>query len=122
MPRRRRPDLGRRSQSNVRRATSRTNRTDDQRETDQENCRVAMSELRSLESDNEVDRLRIQRVRAHQKQQQRVRNDEIERFRKHNAPVTLERASFHYDAAIDYSADKSITIGEMTIICKLQRR
>ncbi|CAF4915804.1 unnamed protein product [Pieris macdunnoughi] len=35
MPRRRRPDLGRRSQSNVRRATSRANRTDDQRETDQ---------------------------------------------------------------------------------------
>lgn len=57
MPRRRRPDLGRRSQSNVRRATSRANRTDDQ--IDQENSHIA------LESDNEIDRLRI---RAQQQQ------------------------------------------------------
>ncbi|XP_063931152.1 uncharacterized protein LOC135143203 [Zophobas morio] len=92
MPRRRRPDLGRRSQSNVRRATSRANRTDDQRETDQENSLIAMSELRYLVSDHEVDR--------------------------RNAPVILERAAFHYDPAIDYSADKSVTIGEMKIICK----
>ncbi|GBP87758.1 hypothetical protein EVAR_28640_1 [Eumeta japonica] len=41
------------------------------RETDQENSRIAMSELRYLFSDNEVDRLRMQRVRAHQTQQQR---------------------------------------------------
>lgn len=66
MPRRRRPDFGRRSQSNVRRATTRANRTDDQRETDQENSRIAMSELCYLVSDNEVDRPRMQRVRAHQ--------------------------------------------------------
>lgn len=118
MPRRRRPDLGRRSQSNVRRATSRANRTDDQRETDQENSRIAMSELRSLVSDNEVDRLRMQRVRAHQTQQQRARHNEIERFRRRSAPVILERAAFHYDPAIEYCADKSVTIGEMTIICK----
>ena len=44
MPGRRRPDISRRIQSNVRRA----NRTDDQRETDQENSRIAMSELRPL--------------------------------------------------------------------------
>jgi len=70
-------DLGRRSQSNVRRAISRANHTDDQREADQENSRIAMSELRSLVSDNEVDRLEIQRVRAHQTQQQ-ARHNEIE--------------------------------------------
>ncbi|KAF7287965.1 hypothetical protein GWI33_000026 [Rhynchophorus ferrugineus] len=40
------------------------------------------------------------------------------RFRRHSAPVILERAAFHYDAAIDYCADKSVTIGEMTIVCK----
>ncbi|GBP68487.1 hypothetical protein EVAR_52648_1 [Eumeta japonica] len=118
MPRRRRPDLGRRSQSNVRRATSRANRTDDQRETDQENSRIAMSELRYLFSDNEVDRLRMQRVRAHQTQQQRTRHNEIERIRRRSAPVILERAAFHYDPAIDYCADKSVTIGEMKIVCK----
>jgi hypothetical protein len=77
-----------------------------------------MSELRSLVSDNEVDRLRMQRVRAHQTQQQRARHNEIERFRRRSAPVILERAAFHYDPAIDYCADKSVKIGEMTIICK----
>ena len=53
MPRRRRPDLGRRSQSNVRIDTSRANRTDGQRETDNENSRIGMSELRSRVSENE---------------------------------------------------------------------
>ncbi|XP_025831529.1 uncharacterized protein LOC112904787 [Agrilus planipennis] len=77
-----------------------------------------MSELRSLVSDNEVDRLRMQQVREHQTQQQRARHNEIERFRRRSAPVILERAAFHYDPAIDYYADKSLTIGEMTIICK----
>ena len=51
MPRRRRPDLGRRSQSNVQRHTSRANRTDDQRERDNENNRIRMSELRSRVSE-----------------------------------------------------------------------
>ena len=32
--------------------------------------------------------------------------------------MILERAAFHYDPAIDYCADKSVTIGEMKIICK----
>lgn len=59
MPRRIRPDLGRRSQPNKRRSISRANRAN-QRETDQENSRIAMSELRSLVGDNEVDRLRMQ--------------------------------------------------------------
>jgi len=101
MPRRRRPDLGRRSQSNVRRATSRANRTDDQ--TDQENSHIA------LVSDNEIDRLRI---RA---QQQQARNNKIERFRRRSAPLILERAAFHYDPAIDYCTDKTVKIWEMTI-------
>lgn len=114
MPRRRQPDLGRRSQSNVRRATSRANRTDDQRETDRENSFIAMSQLRYLV----VDRLRMQRVRAHQTQQQQARHNEIERIRRRSAPVILERAAFHYDPAIDYCADKSVTIGEMKIICE----
>lgn len=118
MPRRRRPNVGRRSQSNVRRATSRANRTDDQRQRDQENSRIAMSELRSLVSDNVGDRLRMQRVRAHQTQQQQARHNEIERIRRRSAPVILERAAFHYDPAIDYCADKSVTIGEMITICK----
>jgi len=47
MTRRRRPDLSRRSQSYVRRATSRANQTD------QENNHIA------LVNDNEIDRLRI---------------------------------------------------------------
>lgn len=45
MPRRRRPDLGRRRQSNVQRATSRRKRTDQLREAGQVN-------------DNEVNRFR----------------------------------------------------------------
>ena len=48
MSKRRRRDIGRRCQSNVQRATLRANNTDNQRETDQENSRIAMSELRSL--------------------------------------------------------------------------
>ena len=61
MPRRRRSEnLGRRSQSNVQRASSRANRTDDQRATGNENSRIGMSELRSKITENErqVDRFR----------------------------------------------------------------
>jgi len=50
----------------------------------------------------------MQLVRAHQTQQQRARHNEIERFLRRSASVILERAAFH----------KSVTIGEMTIICK----
>lgn len=49
------------------------------------------------ETDIEVDSLRMDRVGAHRKQQQ--------------------RAAFHYDLKSDYGADKSLTIVEMTIIC-----
>jgi hypothetical protein len=83
MPRRRRGDIGRRSQSNVRRATS------------NENSRIGMSELRLRVTDNEADRLRMQRVRAHQSQQQRARQNEHDRLRRGSAPVNLERAAFH---------------------------
>uniref|UniRef100_A0A1B6HEE6 Uncharacterized protein n=2 Tax=Homalodisca liturata TaxID=320908 RepID=A0A1B6HEE6_9HEMI len=106
MPRRKRPNIGRRSRSNVRRATSRANRTDDQQETDNDNSRIGMAHLRSTVNQNEVDRQRMQRVRAHRSQQQRAREKEIDRFRKRNAPVNLERAAFSYDPEIDYSADK----------------
>ena len=30
----------------------------------------------------------------------------------------LERAAFHYEQKIDYCADTSVRIGEMTIICQ----
>ncbi|XP_044572041.1 uncharacterized protein LOC116655397 [Drosophila ananassae] len=110
-------DLGRRSQLNVRRATSRASRTDDQRQTE-ENSRIAMSELRSLVSDNVGDKLRMQRVRVHQTQQQQARHNENERIRRRSASVILERAAFHYDPAIDYCADKTVTIAEMKTLCK----
>ncbi|KAG8274367.1 hypothetical protein J6590_004393 [Homalodisca vitripennis] len=111
-------NIGRRSRWNVRRATSRANRTDDQQETDNDNSRIGMAHLRSTVNQNEVDKQRTQRVRGHGSQQQRAREKEIDRFRKRNAPVNLERAAFSYDPEIDYSADKSVTIGEMSIICQ----
>ena len=77
-----------------------------------------MSELRSLVSDNVGDRLRMQRVRALQIQQQQARHNEIERIRRRSAPVILERVVFHYDSAMNYCTDNSVTIGEMKIICK----
>ncbi|KAG8242707.1 hypothetical protein J6590_059951 [Homalodisca vitripennis] len=104
-PRRKRPNIGRRSRSNVRRATSRANRTDDQQETDNDNSRIGMAHLRSTVNQNEVDRQTMQRVRAHRSQQQRAREKEIDRFR--NVPVNLEQTAFSYDPEIDYSADKS---------------
>ncbi|KAG8285525.1 hypothetical protein J6590_068907 [Homalodisca vitripennis] len=109
MPTRKRPNIGRRSRSNVRRATSRANRTDDQQETDNDNSRIGMAHLRSTVNQNEVDRQRMQRVRAHRSQQQRAREKQIDRFRKRNAPVNLERAAFSYDPEIDNSADKYST-------------
>lgn len=119
MPRRGRGDIGRRSQSNARRATSRANRTDDQRATDNENSRIGMSELRSRATENErqANRFRMQRVRAHQTQRQRARHNEHDRLRRRGAPVNLERAAFHYDPEIDYGADRSVTIGEMSVVC-----
>ncbi|KAG8247245.1 hypothetical protein J6590_064785 [Homalodisca vitripennis] len=65
---------------------------------------------------NEVDRQRMQRVRAHRSQQQRARENEIDRFRKLNAPVNLERAENSCNPEIDYSAEKSVTIGGISII------
>ncbi|KAG8289393.1 hypothetical protein J6590_105177 [Homalodisca vitripennis] len=90
-------NIGRRSRWNVRRATSRANRTDDQQETDNDNSRIGMAHLRSTVNQNEVDKQRTQRVRGHGSQQQRAREKEIDRFRKRNALVNLERAAFSYD-------------------------
>ena len=49
-------------------------------------------------------------------QQQRSRQNEFKRFRRRGDNVTLERSAFHYDQKIDYCADTSETIGDMTII------
>lgn len=118
MPRRR-AIIGRRSQTNAWRATSRENRTDDQREMDNENSRLGMSELRSRATENErqANSLRMQRVRAHHTQRQRARQNEHDRLRRRGAPVNLERAAFYYDPEIDYGADRSVTIGEMSVVC-----
>lgn len=43
MPMKTRPDLGHRSQSNVRRASSRANRTDDQRERERQIKKIVVS-------------------------------------------------------------------------------
>lgn len=114
MPRRRTADIGRRSQSNVRRATSRANRTNDQRATDNANSRIGMSglRLRTTENEREVNRSRMQT------RQQRARQNEHERARRRNAPVNLERAASRYDPKIDYSAEKSVKIGEMSVVCR----
>ncbi|KAG8308825.1 hypothetical protein J6590_100388 [Homalodisca vitripennis] len=56
MPRRKRPNIGRRSRSNVRRATSRANRTDDQQETDNDNSRIGMAHLRSTVNQKWIDK------------------------------------------------------------------
>lgn len=119
MPRRKRADIGRRSQSNVRQATSRANRTNDKRATDNANSRIGMSglRLRTIENEQEVNRSRMQRVRSRQTEQQRARHNEHERFRRRNAPVNLERAAFCYDPKIDYSDDKTVKIGEMSVVC-----
>ncbi|XP_073955775.1 uncharacterized protein isoform X1 [Choristoneura fumiferana] len=77
-----------------------------------------MADLRSSVNNNEVDRHRMARVRAHRSQQQRARENEIDRFRRRNAPVNLERGAFSYDPEINYSGDKSVKIGEMSIICQ----
>lgn len=48
---------------------------------------------------------------------QRARHNEIEQLRRRSAPI-VERVAFHYDLAIDYCAEKSITIRVRTIICQ----
>ena len=88
---------------------SRVNRTDEQQVTENYNSRIGMSELCCRVIENEVDKLRIERVRAHQTQQ-RSRQNYFQRF--------LEIAAFHYDQKIDYCADTSVTIGDMIINCQ----
>lgn len=119
MPRKKRADLGRRSHSNVRRAISRANRTDAQRAIDNDNSRVGMSELRLRNTDNnrQKNRSRMQRVRLRQTEQQRARQNEHERVRRRTAAVDFERAAFQYDAEVDYSADKFVKIGDMSVVC-----
>jgi hypothetical protein len=64
IPRRRWPDLGCRSQSNLQRTTSCVNRTDEQRDIEYDNSRIGKSELHSRVIENEVDMFRMERVRA----------------------------------------------------------
>ena len=64
MPRKRRPNLSRRSQSNVRRVTPRTNRIDEQRDIEYDSSRIDMSELHYRVIENEVDKFRMERVPA----------------------------------------------------------
>lgn len=58
----------------------------------------------------------MQQVCAHQTQQQ-IRHNKMERICRFSAPMLFERVPFRYDSAIDY-ANKSVTIGEIKIICK----
>ncbi|ESO01532.1 hypothetical protein HELRODRAFT_174488 [Helobdella robusta] len=118
MPRRRRPDVVEVNQMCEELPHVLTALMTRVRETGQENSRIAMSDLSYLVSYNKVDMLRMQRVCAHQTQQQQARHNKIERVRRPSASVILEQAAFHYDPAIDYCADKSVTIGEMKIIFK----
>ena len=62
MPRRRRSDFGCQRQLNVRRAMWRANHTDEQKDTENDNSRIGMSEFCSRVIENEVDMLRIERV------------------------------------------------------------
>ena len=68
--------------------------------------------------ESEVDMLRIERVCAHQTLQQQSRRNEFQCFRRRGGNVILERAAFHYDQKIDYCADTTVKIREMTISCQ----
>lgn len=59
----------------------------------------------------------MQRIWADQIQQQQARRNELKRFCRRSAPVNLERAAFHNDPEIDYGTDKSVTIGEISVVC-----
>lgn len=65
------------------------------RETDQENSRIAISEFRSLVTDNEVDRLRI-RDRAHQTHQQRARHSETEAVRSPPGQLVYNKVKIEF--------------------------
>ena len=54
---------------------SRANHTDEEQDTENDNSRIGMSELRSRVMENEVDMLGIERVCAHQTQQQSRQNE-----------------------------------------------
>ena len=68
-----------------------------------------MSELCPRVIENEVESLRIERVPAHQTQQ-RLRQNEFQRFRRCGGNVMLVRDASHNDQKIDYCADTSVTI------------
>ncbi|PSN39121.1 hypothetical protein C0J52_17474 [Blattella germanica] len=112
MPRRRRPDIGRRSRTNARKHASRAKRTHDQRERDKEKNRIHMSKYRSRVNKNEEDRLRMQRIRAYQKQKQRARHNAIERSRRRSAPSNMATLSNEKSKEEEYNADKN---GETTV-------
>ena len=52
---------------------SRANLSDEQQDTENHNSHIGVSELGSRVTGNEVDTLRMERVRAHQTEQQRAR-------------------------------------------------
>ncbi|XP_026476422.1 uncharacterized protein LOC113382079 [Ctenocephalides felis] len=90
MPRRNRPDIGRRSQITRQKRNSRNNRTDGQMETDNNDSQIAMTDLLEFR----------EQVAANRSQQQRARENETSRIRR------------------NYSAHKFVKIGDMSIICQ----
>lgn len=89
------------------------NRTDDQRETDNENIHIGILESRSRMSENEVVRLQCKELCT--PDIATSRNKKIERSCRSCASVISKGGAFHYDRRTDFCAGKAV--GEMNIIC-----
>lgn len=121
MPAIRRSNIGRRTRIARTTAYSRLNRNDEQREERNELERLRLSQSRSEQTQEEredqiVDnRLRMRHHRAYNRTEYNLNN----RIRRQaTAAINTQRAAFHYDNTIDYSADRSVMIGSMSKKCQ----
>lgn len=122
MPPIRRRNLGRRTRNATNQTNFRSNRTAEQGEERNEIERNRLSQTRSArtqeerENANEDDMHRMRDYRS--VEANRVTLNFSNRARRQiNVALDTHRAAFRYNATIDYSADQSVAIGSMSVVC-----
>lgn len=122
MPAIRRPNLSRRTRIAIRQTNFRSNESSEQLGQRNENERNRLSQIRSAhtqeerENSNEDDMHRMRHYRSIENNRATTSLNNRAR-RQTNVALNTHRAAFRYNVAIDYSADRCVAIGLMSVVC-----
>lgn len=122
MPPIRRSNLGRRTRNATNQTNFRSNRTAEQREERNEIERNRLSQTRSARTQEERENANeddMHRMRHHRSVEtnRAIMNLNNRARRQTNVALNTHRAAFRYNVTIDYSADQSVAIGSMSVVC-----